>query len=370
MFMTKRAALVAAALVLAVSGAWAQDVAEGQWINLFDGESLYGWTVFGNAEWGVQDGAIVCAKGDSGMLASTSQFGDFELAAKIRVSGNGTAGLEVRGSIEGHASETGGAAVTLPAGAADAAFTEVVIRALGNTVEASVNGEKSTLSASRPLGFIALQFQKYHRDRRGPKVEVSEVKLRPLGLKPLFNGVDLDGWNIIPDKASKFSVVDGALNIKDGNGQIETAGVYKNFMLQLDIISNGEHLNSGVFFRGPVGVFWKGYESQVRNEWQRDDRAKPVDFGTGGVYGVNPARKVVSTDHEWFAKTVVANGNHFAVWINGYQVSDFYDTRPVAADGDGKNGYVDKAGTINLQGHDPTTDLSFKNINIQEYPGN
>ena len=78
---------------------------------------------------------------------------------------------------------------------------------------------------------------------------------------------------------------------------------------------------------------------------------------------------VVSSDREWFKKTVIANGNHIAVWINGYQVSDFYDTRPVHAEADGKNGYVPDAGTINLQGHDPTTNLSFKNINIQTYPG-
>ena len=36
-------------------------------------------------------------------------------------------------------------------------------------------------------------------------------------------------------------------------------------------------------------------------------------------------------------------------------------------DRDGKRGYVPEAGTIHLQGHDPTTDLSFKNIQIQEY---
>jgi len=53
------------------------------------------------------------------------------------------------------------------------------------------------------------------------------------------------------------------------------------------------------------------------------------------------------------------------VWVNGYQTADFTDTRPVSEDANGKNGYVSTAGTINLQGHDPTTDLSFKNIHIQ-----
>jgi len=76
----------------------------------------------------------------------------------------------------------------------------------------------------------------------------------------------------------------------------------------------------------------------------------------------------VSTDHEWFSKTIVCDGNHMAVWINGYLASDFTDTRPVSENSDGKSGYVPGPGTIHLQGHDPTTDLSFKNIRIQEYP--
>jgi len=162
-------------------------------------------------------------------------------------------------------------------------------------------------------------------------------------------------------------VVDGALNITDGNGQIETAEVFTDFLLQVDILSNGEHLNSGVFFRGPVGEFWRGYESQVRNQWEGDDRSKPVDFGTGGLYGIQPARYVVSSDHEWWTQTVVCHGNHFAVWVNGRQVADFLDERPIAKDGNSKEGFVPGPGTIHLQGHDPTTNLSFRNINIQQW---
>src|SRR5690606_25989590 len=119
--------------------------------------------------------------------------------------------------------------------------------------------------------------------------------------------------------------------------------------LQLDIISNGKQLNSGVFYRGPVGVFWKGYESQVRNHWEGEDRTKPVDFGTGGNYGNQPSRKVVSTDGEWFTKTVVVSGNHASVWIDGYQTSDFTDNRPISPENDGKNGYVPGPGTFHLQ---------------------
>lgn len=369
--MMKRASRIAAGLLLAAAAnvAQAQDVAEGQWINLFDGETTFGWTAFGDVQWSVAEGELKGESGNGGWLAHNAVFQDFELTAKIKVDGPGSVGLVVRGGFDGHHTENGAGMVHLDAPERKGEWHEVTVRALGSDVTATLDGKAvEGFSASAARGHIGIQYHRYHATRGvGPKVYVSEVKLRPLQLTPIFNGTDLSGWNIIPDRASKFSVVDGALNILDGNGQIETDAVWKNFTLQMDIISNGEHLNSGVFFRGPKGVFWKGYESQVRNQWVKEDRTRPVDFGTGGVYGAQETRKVVSSDHEWFSKTVIANDNHIAVWINGYQVSDFFDTRPVHAEWDGKNGYVPHAGTIHLQGHDPTTNLSFKNINIQSY---
>ncbi len=360
-------AAVLAAFLLAAGAGQAQSVAEGGWIKLFDGETLYGWTAFGDAGWEVKDGVIVCDKGNSGFLATTSEFADFELTAKMRVTESGSGGFAVRAGLDGYAAENGGGAIKLPF-RKDAEFKEIHVKAVGGNVEVTVDGKAAPVTVTRPLGHIELQYQRYHGDKGQTKVEVSEVKLRPIGMTSLFNGKDLTGWNAIPDHKSVFSVLDGALNIKNGNGQIETAGTFKNFMLQIDIFSNGDHLNSGVFFRTPPGVFWKGYEFQVRCQWEGDDRTKAVDFGTGGVYGLCPSRKVVASDREWYNMTEVVNGNHYAAWLNGYQVSDFYDTRPPVKDADGKSGFVGNAGTINLQGHDPTTDMSFKNINIQSYP--
>lgn len=354
---------VAVALVAAATPAFAQ-VAEGSWINLFNGEDTFGWTDFGDVDWQVVDGALNAESGSGGWLASTAQFQDFELEAEVSLD-SGTAGIVVRGGLEGHQSENGGGVVLL-SGSDEVQKVNVVAK--GGDVTATVNGKAvEGLGVTNARGHIGIQYHHRHGEKGRAKLSVKSIKLRPLGLTSLFDGKSLDGWNIIPGHKSEFNVKDGAINITNGNGQIETAGTFRDFTLQLDIYSNGEHLNSGVFYRTPVGVFWKGYESQVRNQWVGDDRTKPVDFGTGGNYGNQPARKVVSSDKEWFTKTVVADGNHCSVWINGYLVSDYYDTRPAEISSDGKNGYVGTAGTINLQGHDPTTDLSFKNINIQEY---
>ena len=36
----------------------------------------------------------------------------------------------------------------------------------------------------------------------------------------------------------------------------------------------------------------------------------------------------MADDLKWFYKTIVADGPHVAVWVNGYQVTDWTDTRP------------------------------------------
>jgi hypothetical protein len=356
----------------------AEEINDG-WISLFDGETLFGWNRMGDVDWQVVDGAIVAERGSGGTLFTTSQFGAFELSLRVASATNG--GVLVRAGLEGHPSENGSAVLSfIPPrqgrggrrGAAAAeptpeppAWREVRVRAEGDTLAATIDGQPAQgFAAARQVGYIGIQ---YHH--QGGRVAVRDVKLRPLAMKSLFNGRDLTGWKIIPGRRSEFAVIDGAINIKNGNGQIETEEVFKDFILQMDIFSNGDRLNSGVFWRGVPDQFWLGYESQIRNEWRDGDRTRPVDYGTGGNYGNQPARRVIGNDREWFKKTLVVDGAHAGIWIDGYLVSDFTETRPIARSRNGKDGYVAEAGTIHLQGHDPTTDLSFKKIEIQAYTG-
>jgi len=362
-----------------------EESAEG-WILLFDGETLYGWETHGDCKWNVADGALVCDTGTDGWLGTTTEFTDFVLKLQYRISADGNSGIFFRSDkgpqpwVTGYEMQIWDQDTNNPTGSiynilkakhpegklvtAVEKWQDVEIMAKGEHLAIILNGTKVVdgNDGKHNRGVIGIQ---YHRP--GMKVEFRDVRLKPLGLKPIFNGEDLAGWSIIPDRRSVFTVTpEGWLNIKDGNGQIETKDVWDDFVLQLDVISNGAHLNSGVFFRGDKGGFWTGYESQIRNQWQGDDRTKPVDFGTGGVYYYCPARKVVPNDKEWFTKTIVAHGNHMAVWVNGYMTSEFTDKRPL-----GKNARTNcrlEAGTISLQGHDPTTDLSFRNIKIAAYP--
>jgi hypothetical protein len=92
----------------------------------------------------------------------------------------------------------------------------------------------------------------------------------------------------------------------------------------------------------------------------------PTNGGTGGIFRRVDARRVIPTDGEWFTTTLVAAGPRIAVWVNGYRVTDWEDTR--GPNENPRQGMRREAGHISLQGHDPTTDLSFRNLRIAQLP--
>ncbi|GIW82983.1 MAG: glycosyl hydrolase [Gemmatales bacterium] len=315
------------------------EIADG-WILLFDGETTFGWKIDGEAK--VQDGTLVLGGNKATKAQTTTRF-------PWRAGNAYAFSMEVKWGGKQPPKVWAPKGWTTLDETAENKFL---------TIRWNNDGRTDKPEPVRPLAFEVPD---------GSLLFVRNVRFRPLGMTPLFNGKDLDGWKIFPNRKSVFSVTKkGELNIKNGPGDIQTVGQWDNFLLQLQIRTNGKHLNSGVFFRCLPGQFWAGYEAQIRNQWQGDDRTKPVDFGTGGIYRRQPARKVVANDNEWFTMTILADGNHLATWVNGYQVTDFVDTRP--PNENARKGTKLGKGAISFQGHDPTTDLSFRNIRIVEWP--
>lgn len=356
----------------------AEELAEG-WILLFDGESLFGWTAAHQADWKVVDGTITATQADQpGLLHTTSQFGDFALKVDFRIEKGGNSGVFLRTSPNpqpkgGRCYEvniapwdeneypTGSiverARVTRDLSRAD--WQQFEITASGGRVTVKLNDQPAIdYTDLRPLGrgYIGLQF------RQG-KIEFRNIKLKPLGAKSLFNGKDLSGWKSHPESKSEFTVTpEGWLSVKNGRGMLETEERFDDFTLQLQCIVNGDGLNSGVFFRCIPGELMNGYECQIHNGFRDGDRSKPVDCGTGGFFRRQDARRVVADDRQWFDLTLHADGAHMAAWVNGIQVSDWTDTRK--PDPNPRKGLRLEAGTIQLQGHDPTTDFSFRHLRI------
>jgi hypothetical protein len=352
------------------------------WILLFDGETDFGWKAASNANWKVADGTISASAGDMGLLCTTSQFADYVLKVDFRSAADTNSGVFLRTPMvpKNPAGDCYELNIAEPAvspfatgsfvGRQKATAVEpsndwrtFIVKAEGGHFSVSLDG-RSVLDYvdPRPLarGHIGLQFNK-------GQIAFRNIKLKPLAMESIFNGRDLTGWKVFPGKASVFSVTpEGAINVKNGGGQLEFQQPIADFVLQLEIFSNGKHLNSGIFFRSIPGQFAQGYECQVQNGYRDGDRTKPVDCGTGGFYRRQNARRVVPNDFEWFRETLVVSGDHMAAWVNGYQVSDWTDTRPPSENP--REGLRLKAGTIAIQGHDPTTDLSFRKLRIAELP--
>jgi len=358
------------------------ELADG-WILLFDGETDFGWKAATKANWKVANGVISVSEGEKGLLATTSEFGDFVLKVDFRAPAATNSGIFLRTPAEPKDPAvdcyelniatpqvspfpTGSFVNRQKAEGSDFDATRwrtFTVRAEAGHFTVLLDGVRVLdYLDPRPLGRgkIGLQFNQ-------GLVEFRNVKLKPLGLQGVFNGRDLTGWKVFPDKKSVFSVTpEGAINVKNGNGQLELQQSFGDFVMQLEVFSNGTFLNSGIFFRCIPGEFWQGYESQIQNGFLNGDRTKPIDCGTGGFYRRQNARKVVPDDFEWFTKTLVVSGPHMATWVNGYQVSDWTDTR--APHDNPRNGLRLAPGTIAIQGHDPTTDLSFRKLRIIEMP--
>lgn len=349
------------------------------WILLFDGDSFYGWKKGSSANWKIEDGVISADEGEQGLLHTTTQFADFELQLEFRAPTTTNSGVFLRTSPKpkdpaadcyelniaspDESKFPTGSFVGRKAGSAknvDDDWHHYHVTAEGGRFTVVLDGQTIlSFEDEKPLGrgFIGLQLNH-------GKVEFRDIKLRPLGTKPLFNGKDLSGWKIYPDRASEFAVDDGALRMKSGPGQIETEGQYADFVLQSEVFVNGKELNSGIFFRCIPGDFQMGYESQIHNGTTNGDRNQPNNCGTGGIFRRQEARRVVADDFAWFRKTIICEGRHMAVWIDGFQVSDWIDRRK--PDPNPRRGQRLDKGTIILQGHDPTTDLSFRDIRIVE----
>lgn len=313
----------------------AKEIAAGH-IMLFDGETTYGWKVEGDAK--IAEGILKLGGSKTTTLTTTNEFPRGNVIWSFRHTGRNQATMTWRGE-------------------------ERKLSTAQNNSWIKETYEPGALGCS-PVRLTVPP---------GTELEIRAFVFQPILLEPLFNGADLKGWKQFHGDEkrakSKFSVTsEGWLNVTNGPGDLQTEQQFDDFVLQLECISNGKHLNSGIFFRALPGQYQNGYEAQIHNGFVDNDRTKPKDYGTGAIYRRQKARKVVPNDFEWFSMTIIARGNHMATWVNGYQVTDFTDTRP--ANDNPRNGSKTGKGAISIQGHDPTTNLSFRNIRIAEIPKN
>jgi hypothetical protein len=279
------------------------------WIALYDGETTFGWS-----DATVEQQTLFRGR-------TTSHFGNCELQGEAAAGGEITIGDQVWSA---------------PAGKFQRSIT---------------------VSKPGPL-------------RLGAGVGIKSLLLKPRALEPVLNGRDLTGWTILrhpnlPDaRQTRWSVADGVLRGVGGPGAVELGGRQGDFVLQAEVRMRTKLVNGGVFFRSIPGQFMNGYEAQLFNGCYGQDPARPARYSTGAIDDRQLARRLVSRDLEPFLMTVIAVGPHVATWVNGAQMTDWTDTRP--AHNNPREGLRLEPGTIQLQAHDPETDIEFRRVSLAE----
>ena len=361
-----------------------QELLDG-WIALFDGQTLCGWKPQSATAWHATEGELVCAgTGRPGLLLSSTRFRNYEFRGEVWLASGGNSGIFLRtvahpqsptaGCLEWNFCDTH---ATYPTGSlvgrrrADKRtkvedgwhrfrVTLDGTRFVGQIDDATVLTFDDPEVAATGGGFIGLQ-------SNGGEVRFRKLILKPLSLNNSFDRHD-ENWHVVDGSQATFDWNKSELTLK-GQGYLASNAEFQDFIVQGNVRLNARDVNSGLFFRAmpPTSANpANGYEMQLQSTVANNDRTRPADygsgFGAGAIFRRQPARYVNCSDEKWFAMTLIADGNHFTSWINGLQVTDFVDERPVKENS--REGRRDQAGFLLLQGHDPKTDVSFKNVRV------
>lgn len=186
------------------------------------------------------------------------------------------------------------------------------------------------------------------------------------GWHRLFDGKSLDGWKANESPAT-FSVVDGDIVVKGTRSHLfytgDVAGHdFKNFELTADVMTK-PGANSGIYFHTEwqaTGWPAKGYEVQVNNS-HRDPKR------TAGLYGIKDNLDAVAKDGVWFTMTIRVEGKHIVTSVDGKVIEDFTEPEGWTPPADFAGRKV-AHGTFALQGHDPGSEVHFRNIKVRMLP--
>jgi Domain of Unknown Function (DUF1080) len=185
-----------------------QASSETGWVTLFDGKSLDNFNKIGDANWRVEDGAIVADKGN-GFLVTKNAYGDYQIRAEFWVEPDSNSGIFIRCTdpekvtaenayevniwdMRPDPSYGTGAIVNLakvdPMPKAGGKWNVYEITAKGSTFTVVLNGQKTVdgvQDAKLASGRIALQHGLGVKDDKGVANDKGVVKFRKVEIKPL-----------------------------------------------------------------------------------------------------------------------------------------------------------------------------------------
>jgi len=181
----------------------------------------------------------------------------------------------------------------------------------------------------------------------------------------LFDGKSLDGWQA-SDAPGTFRVVDGDIVVHGPRSHLYYVGPvqehdFKDFELSLDV-KTSPGSNSGVYFHTEwLATGWpaKGYEVQVNNSDSDPKR-------TASLWGIKDNFAAPAPDGVWFTLKILVRGKCVVTKVDdkvivSYVEEDHPERPPQMA------GRLLSSGTFALQGHDPESEVHYRNIRVRSF---
>jgi hypothetical protein len=178
------------------------------------------------------------------------------------------------------------------------------------------------------------------------------------GIKSIFNGRDLRGWNV-PSPNPWWSVVDGELIGTDDpehRGHIlETLEHYGDLIMETEVRFSGD-VDSGIFLRR--GRKWQ-CQIGISRSLKRDMTCSIYSSLDSGYPHRAKGVPEFLRPGKWNKIRILARGARFRIWLNGRNVLDCTDER------------FSRPGPIGLQIHPnvPGMKVAFRNIRAQALKG-
>ena len=176
----------------------------------------------------------------------------------------------------------------------------------------------------------------------------------------LFNGENLDGWEIVSD--GQFSVEDGNIRVNRGSGWLRSNETFGDFVLTMEFRFLEEGANSGIFVRTPAasndderGWPVNGYQVQCRDAVE-DGTPLAHMIAVGEVSfeaesDIDALRQAYKPAGEWHTYEIRAEGEDLTVSLNGVVITT-------------ATGIADATGHIGIQGEDGL--LEFRRVDVEE----
>ena len=193
------------AFALAVAGCSMMPGGDSGWITLIDGtpKSLDNFNRIGDANWRVEDGAVVADKGKGGYLVSKSSYKDFQIRAEFWADHTTNSGIFLRaadpskiGAVSAYEVNifdqrpepkygTGAivdVAAVSPMPKAGGKWNTYEITARGTNLVVVLNGQKTVdvNDSKHAQGPFALQFGNGAKDAPGGAIKFRKVEIKPL----------------------------------------------------------------------------------------------------------------------------------------------------------------------------------------------